>query len=120
VAKRRGRGEDSVFYDHEGTPCKDATFHLSCRGRWRGQIDLGRDATGKRHFRRVSGRTKTEVYGKLDAAHKEIDRGVTTSATYTVTQAVEDWLTDVMALAVACLAMVIVMLVQLGAAAGVR
>jgi hypothetical protein len=41
---------------------------------------------------KVTGRTKTEVRDKLKAAHAELDRGLRTSATYTVRQAVDDWL----------------------------
>jgi len=38
------------------------------------------------------GRTKQEVRDKLKAVHAELDRGLHTSATYTVRQAVDDWL----------------------------
>ena len=47
---------------------------------------------GKRIRRKVSGRTKAEVRNKLKAVHNELDRGLHTSATYTVRQAVDDWL----------------------------
>lgn len=30
-AKRRGSGEDAVYFDHEGAPCEDARFHKRCR-----------------------------------------------------------------------------------------
>src|SRR5436305_296584 len=40
----------------------------------------------------VAGRTKAEVRDKRKAAHNERDRGLHTSATYTVRQAVDDWL----------------------------
>lgn len=42
--------------------------------------------------RKVTGRTKTEVQDKLKAVHAELDRGLHTSARYTVRQAVDDWL----------------------------
>lgn len=35
---------------------------------------------------------QAEVRDKLKAAHAELDRGLHTSATYTVRQAVDDWL----------------------------
>jgi hypothetical protein len=55
--------------------------------------DLGRlRARGKRIRRKVTGRTKAEVRDKLKAAHAELDRGLHTSATYTVQHAVDDWL----------------------------
>ena len=45
----------------------------------------------------MSGKTKTEVYGKLDEARREIVQGVKTSGTYRVEEAVKEWLADVMA-----------------------
>jgi integrase len=92
VAERRGRGEDAVYYDHMGTPCRDEKFHRRCSGRWRGEINLGRDGSGKRLRRKVSGRTKTEVYAKLAELRDELDQGVHSSRTYTVGEAVTDWL----------------------------
>ena len=55
-------------------------------------ISVGSGPDGKRVRRKVSGRTKAEVRDKLKAAHNELDRGLHTSATYTVRQAVDDWL----------------------------
>jgi hypothetical protein len=40
----------------------------------------------------VSGRTKQEVRDKIKALHAKLDRGLRTSSTYTVRQAVDDWL----------------------------
>jgi integrase len=48
---RRGRGENSIYPDGD---------------RWRGSIDLGYDANGKRLRKKVSGRTRAEVAEKLD------------------------------------------------------
>lgn len=61
MTTRRGHGENSVY--REGS-------------RWRGSIDLGRDLNGKRVRKKVSGKTKTEVLGKLRALRQEIDSGV--------------------------------------------
>jgi hypothetical protein len=47
---------------------------------------------GKRLRRKVTGRTKQEVRDRLKALHTELDRGLHTSATYAVRQAVDDWL----------------------------
>src|SRR5262249_61274225 len=57
-----------------------------------GAISLVLGPGGKRTGRKVPGRTKAEVRDKLKAAHNELDRGLHTSATYTVRQAVDDWL----------------------------
>jgi len=91
-AKRRGRGEDAVYFDHEGEPCQDARYHKRCQGRWRGVVSLGFGPGGKRIRRKVSGKTKTEVADALRALHEELGRGLHTSRTYTVRQAVDDWL----------------------------
>jgi hypothetical protein len=91
-AKRRGRGEDAVYFDHEGGECRDARSHQRCPGRWRGVVSLGYGPDGKRIRRKVSGRTKTAVADALKALHDELGRGLHTSRTYTVRRAVDDWL----------------------------
>jgi hypothetical protein len=65
--------------------------HRSCSGRWRAEVSLGKDGAGKRTRRRVSGKTKTEVYAKLDELRQELSQGVHTSATYTVEAAITEW-----------------------------
>lgn len=42
--------------------------------------------------RRLSAKTKTELYEKLDELRQELAIGVRSSATYTVDAAVKDWL----------------------------
>jgi hypothetical protein len=79
TARRRGHGEDAIYFD-------------AAKNRYVGAISVGFDPDGKRIRRKVTGRTKAEVRDKLKAAHNEIDRGLHTSATYTVRQAVDDWL----------------------------
>jgi integrase len=78
-ARRRGHGEDSIYFD-------------ASKNRYVGAMSLGFGPDGKRVRRKVYGRTKVEVRDKLKALHGEVDRGLRTSATYTVRQAVEDWL----------------------------
>jgi integrase len=77
--KRRGRGDDGIYFDERN----------NC---WVGAISLGYTAAGKRRRRTVRGRTKTEVRDKLKAVRTEIETGVTSSARYTVTEAVRKWL----------------------------
>src|ERR1700685_1160612 len=79
TARRRGHGEDAIYFDE-------------AKNRYVGAISLGFGPDGKRTRRKVTGRTKTEVRDKLKAAHAELDRGLHTSATYTVRRAVSDWL----------------------------
>ena len=50
--KRRGRGEDSIFWDE-------------AKGRYVGAVSLGYSASGARIRKKVMGRTKTEVREKL-------------------------------------------------------
>jgi hypothetical protein len=79
TARRRGHGEDAIYFD-------------AAKNRYVGAISVGFGPDGKRLRRKVSGRTKAEVRDKLKAAHNELDRGLHTSATYTVRQVVDDWL----------------------------
>jgi integrase len=80
-AKRRGHGEDSIYF-------------ATAKNRYVGAVSLGFGPDGRRIRRKVYGRTKQEVRDKLKALHAELDRGLRTSGTYTVRQAVEDWLHD--------------------------
>jgi integrase len=77
--RRRGHGEDAIYFD-------------TAKNRYVGAVSLGFGPAGKRSRRKVYGRTKQEVRDKLKALHTELDRGLRTSATYTVSQAVDDWL----------------------------
>ena len=79
TARRRGHGEDAIYFD-------------AAKNRYVGAISVGFGTDGKRIRRKVTGRTKAEVRDKLKAAHAELDRGLHTSATYTVQHAVDDWL----------------------------
>src|SRR4029077_18434756 len=79
TARRRGHGEDAIYFD-------------AAKNRFVGAISVGFGPGGRRIRRKVTGRTKAEVRDKLKAAHNELDRGLHTSATYTVRQAVDDWL----------------------------
>jgi integrase len=92
-AKRRGYGEDGIYFDHRGD-CRDSAHHKTCSGRWRGVVSLGFDAGGKRIRKKVSGPTRTEVKDKLKALHAELDAGVRTVQGYTVEGAVADWLAE--------------------------
>jgi integrase len=79
AARRRGHGEDAIYFDET-------------KNRYVGAVSLGFGPDGKRSRRKVTGRTKQEVRDKLKALHAELDRGLHTSSTYTVHQAVNDWL----------------------------
>jgi hypothetical protein len=79
TARRRGRGEDAIYFD-------------AAKNRYVGAVSLGFGPDGKRIRRKVTGRTKQDVRDKLKAVHAELDRGLRTSSTYTVRQAVTDWL----------------------------
>jgi integrase len=77
---RRGHGEDSIYFDQAN----------NC---WVGAVSLGYKA-GKRVRRKVTGRTKTEVRAKLRDLRRDMDSGIRTSATYTVGNALDDWLAN--------------------------
>lgn len=77
--KRRGRGDDSIYWDKS-------------KGCYVGEISLGYTPAGKRKRPKVYGRTKTEVRGKLKDLRDEIEAGVKSAARYTVGDAVRKWL----------------------------
>lgn len=89
----------ALSFDHRGTEHKPGTgkgrdadnrmYHKGCSGRWVGEIYID----GKR-VAKVSAQTKGACETKAKAKREELERGVTTSATYTVAMAVEDWLRD--------------------------
>jgi integrase len=79
--RRRGFGEDGIYLD-------------AARNRYMGAISLGYGPDGKRIRRKVSGKTKQEVRAKLQALHQELNSGVRSSSTYTVREAVDDWLRE--------------------------
>ena len=79
--RRRGHGEDAIYWDES-------------KGRWYGSVSLGFDSGGERLRRKVSGKTRTEVKDKLRELHSDLDAGVQTSGSYTVDQAVADWMRE--------------------------
>ena|SRR5690348_5353428 len=81
TVRRRGHGEGGI--------CLDAV-----RNRYVGAISLGYGPDGKRIRRKVSGKTKQEVRAKLQALHQELNSGVRSSSTYTVREAVDNWLRE--------------------------
>jgi integrase len=81
TSKRRGHGEDSIYFDED-------------RNRYVGAVSLGAGPDGKRVRRKVSGKTKQEVRDKLKALHTDLDAGVQTPARYTVRAAVDVWLAE--------------------------
>lgn len=81
-ARRRGHGEDSIYFD-------------TTKNRYIGAVSVGWGPDGKTRLRRkVRGKTKQEVRDKLRALHRELDAGVRSSSRYSLRQAVEDWLRD--------------------------
>ncbi|MEV0254436.1 tyrosine-type recombinase/integrase [Streptomyces sp. NPDC050732] len=79
--RRAGNGEDSIYWD-------------KAKGRYIGAISLGYTPSGTRRRPKVSGKTKTEVRRKLRELRKELVNGAKAPANYTVTQAVNDWLSQ--------------------------
>jgi hypothetical protein len=79
TGKRRGHGEDSVYWDES-------------KSRYVGAVSLGFNASGTRIRKKVSGRTRTEVRDKLRELHQQVDSGLRPRRRYTVGDALEDWL----------------------------
>jgi len=78
---RRPRGEDAIYF-------------AAAKDRFVGSVSLGYGSDGKRIRRKVFGKTKQEVRGRLQALHQELNAGVRSSSTYTVREAVDDWLRE--------------------------
>src|SRR5712691_1424039 len=96
MATRRRRGEDGISFEHRG-PCRDPERHRHCPGLWRGEVTLRYTEDGRRHRRKVSGKTKAAVVDKLRKLHNDLDKGTipkTGYANYAVRQAAEDWLAN--------------------------
>ena len=62
------------------------------RGGYTGVIDLGYDGRGNRVRIKKKGRTKQEVKDRLIRAVDDLEAGIETSDSYTVGEAVRDWL----------------------------
>ncbi|MGW4966069.1 hypothetical protein ACWEPL_53375 [Nonomuraea sp. NPDC004186] len=69
----------------------EATIYPEGDG-YTGAISLGFGPDGKRQRLKRKGKTKTLVKDKLIKAVKALEAGVTASETYTVRDAVNDWL----------------------------
>lgn len=80
-ARRRGHGEDAIYFD-------------AAKNRYIGAVSLGYEGDGRRVRRKVSGKTKQEVRRKLKELHSDLDAGVHSPASYTVRAVVDDWLAD--------------------------
>src|SRR2546421_13074337 len=78
---RRGRGEGGRYWDEK-------------RQRFIAEITIGYTPAGRRIVRRGSGKTKTEARNKLKEVLRDHEDGLTiASPTYTVADAVNNWLT---------------------------
>jgi len=79
LGKRRGQGEDSIYWD-------------ASKNRFVGAVSLGFSPSGTRIRKKVVGRTKTEVRDKLKELHKQVESGLRPRRRYTVGDALDDWL----------------------------
>jgi integrase len=81
TSKRRGRGEDSIYWDE-------------AKSRYVGAVSLGYSPSGTRIRKKVMGRTKTEVREKLRELHSQVESGVRPRRHYTVNDALDAWLAN--------------------------
>ncbi|MBW0090633.1 tyrosine-type recombinase/integrase [Pseudonocardia sp. KRD-184] len=80
MTSRRSRGDGGLHWD-------------AARERWIASVTVGYSPAGKRIVKRGSGRTKTEAKNKLKEIIRDYDDGLaSTPHSYTVGQAVTDWL----------------------------
>jgi len=76
MGKTRGQGEGSIFQEGDGS--------------WRASLEVpGTD--GKRHRKKMRGKTRKEVAAKLDAARKELAAGVVVDRRLTVAKFLDQW-----------------------------
>jgi integrase len=81
-ARRRGRGEGSIYKDE-------------AKGRWYAAVSVGYGPDGKTWRRhKISGRTRAEVAAKLRDLQAAQDLGAQPPPGYTVQQALDDWLAE--------------------------
>lgn len=83
MTKRRSRGDGGLHWDDQ-------------RHRWIASVTVGYTPSGKRIVKKASGRTKTEAKDKLKQIIRDYEDGLKVSAqrSYTVSQAVNDWLSN--------------------------
>ena len=79
AARRRGQGEDSIYWDES-------------KNRYVGAVSLGFSPAGARIRKKVTGRPKTEVRDKLRELHQQVESGLRPRRRYTVGNALDDWL----------------------------
>lgn len=82
MAKRRSRGEGSVFYE-------------PARQRWVAIVVLPEDSLGTRRRAKVTARTKTEVLAKLKRLRAHAEAGTSVDGAITFGQLLDRWLADV-------------------------
>ncbi len=83
--QRRGHSEDSIYWD-------SSNYWDSSKSRYVGAVSLGFTPADTRIRRKVTGRTKGEVRSKLRELHQEVDSGLRPRQSYTVNDALDDWL----------------------------
>lgn len=80
MTARRSKGDGGLHWDER-------------RQRWIATVTVGYDGRGKRVVKKGAGRTKTEAKAKLRAVLRDHEDGLAVGDdTFTVKQAVEDWL----------------------------
>lgn len=80
MPKQRAHGDGGLYWSET-------------RQRWIAEVTTGYSPAGRRITRKAAGRTKTEAKTKLKEVLRDLEDGtLTESGSYTVKQAVEDWL----------------------------
>lgn len=80
MTTRRSHGEGGLHWNEN-------------RQRWIATAQLGYQPNGKRIVKTATGRTKTEAKNRLKQLLRDHDEGIKPTSGFTVTDAVEDWLT---------------------------
>ena len=99
---RRDNGTGTVYFEHKARTehyprgargdADNTRYHRSCDGRWVGKVDLGRDGSGRRNRKVVTGRTREVVLSKLHEAKAQAGAGLEIDVRLTVAQALDGFL----------------------------
>jgi hypothetical protein len=93
AATRRGRGEDGISFEHaKNTECRDARFHQHCQGRWRGSLSIGFDGRAGGSAARSPAGPRPPSRSPWPSCARNWGRAPKPSRTYTVNEAVDEWL----------------------------
>ena len=99
---RRDNGSGTVYFEHKARTehyprgargdADNTRYHKTCYGRWVGKVDLGRDGSGRRIRKAVTGRTREAVVSRMEEVRRQADAGLEIDVRLTVGQALDSFI----------------------------